>query len=496
VGGGVYMNNGAAFNVDRSIIASNTAATGPDCGVGASKTLNSLGYNVFSSLAGCAVSGTTANNVVTASPALGALGNYGGPTQTVPPGSPAVNIAPTCATGSDQRGVTRPTGGRCDAGAFEQQFIAVIPGALPSAQVGVPYSHQLIAINGIGPYTFAPLSNLVPAWLTLSSSGLLSGTPTHTGFVSFTVTATDTFSTATGSGTYYVFILPAGAALYRAYLSSAGSDANPCTLPLPCRLLPAALAAVAEGGEVWMLDSGNFNTGVVDITKSVTILALPGVAGSIVANGADAIQVNTAGVEVTLRNVKILNLTGATNTGIRLGGDGAQLTLEGSEIFGLATGISAAAGGGLLNVKGTTIRDNTTGVILGSGRAAIDESALLNNATNGLLVHSGAVRVVNGTISGNSTGVNATPGPFGGVSAQVALSGTQLTGNGTAVSLFAATVSDTAQAMLDDVAVTHNTTGVSLSGLGTKAAFTLQNNTFLFNGTDVTGGALTALPAK
>ena len=492
VGGGVYMNNGAAFNVDRSIIAANTAATGPDCGVGASKTLNSLNYNVFSSLAGCNVSGTTANNVVTASPGLGALGDYGGPTQTVPLlGSPAVNIAPTCATGSDQRGVTRPIGGRCDAGAFEQQLIDVIPASLPSPQVGVLYSHQLIAINGTGPYTFT-LSNLASAWVTLSSSGLLSGTPPNTGMAQFTVTVTDTFSTATGGRTYIVSIAPAGGGLFRAYLSSAGSDANPCTLPLPCRHLPAAQAAVAHRGEVWMLDSANFNTGVVHITKSVTILALPGVAGSIVANGADAIQVIADGVEVTLRNVKILNLAGAANTGI-VTGCASQLTLEGSEVFGLATGIAGGCDG-LLNVRGTTIRDNTTGVSVGSGRAAIDESALLNNATVGLLVERGVARVVNGTIAGSSTGVSV--GGTDGRFAQVALSGTQLTGNGTAVSVSTAASGNTAEAMLEEVTVTHNTTGVSLSGLGTKAAFTLQNNTFLFNGTDVTGGSLTALPAK
>ena len=498
VGGGVYMNNGAAFNVDRSIIASNTAGTGPDCGVAAGKTLTSLNYNVFSSLAGCNVSGTTANNVVTASPQLGALGNYGGPTQTVSllAGSPAVDIAPTCATGSDQRGVTRPIGGSCDAGAFERQLaIVVSPASLPSGQVGVPYSQPLLAANGTGPYTFAVTAGALPGGLTLSSSGLLSGTPTSSGTFGFTVTATDTFSMATGSRVYSVIISPSGVVLYRAYLSSAGSDANPCTLALPCRLLPAALAAVTERGEVWMLDSANFNTGVVDITKSVTILALPGAAGSIVANGADAIHVNTAGVEVTLRNVKVLNLAGAANTGIQFNA-GAQLTLEGSEVFGLATGISAAAGGGLLNVKGTTIRDNTTGVSLAATvRAAIDESALLNNATVGLLVQVNAqARVVNGTIAGSSTG--ASVATAGGGSAQVALSGTQLTGNGTAVSVFAGAGVDTAEAMLDEVTVTHNTTGVSLSGAGNRTAFTLQNNTFRFNGSDVTGGALTALPAK
>ncbi len=68
----------------------------------------------------------------------------------------------------------------------------------------------------------------------------------------------------------------AHAQLFRAYLDPSGSDANPCTLPAPCRLLPAALAAVASGGEIWMLDSANYSAGPVNITKSVTILALPG----------------------------------------------------------------------------------------------------------------------------------------------------------------------------------------------------------------------------
>ena len=71
-------------------------------------------------------------------------------------------------------------------------------------------------------------------------------------------------------------------AAFRAYLSVNGNDANPCTVGSPCRLLPAALAAADPEGEVWMLDSANFNIGPVIITKSVTILAVPGALGSVV----------------------------------------------------------------------------------------------------------------------------------------------------------------------------------------------------------------------
>ena len=44
---------------------------------------------------------------------------------------------------------------------------------------------------------------------------------------------------------------------FRTYLASYGSDTNPCSVTAPCRLLPAALNAVADGGDIWMLDSAN-----------------------------------------------------------------------------------------------------------------------------------------------------------------------------------------------------------------------------------------------
>src|SRR4051812_43974056 len=82
-----------------------------------------------------------------------------------------------------------------------------------------------------------------------------------------------------------IVAMPAQAQAFRAYLSSAGSDANPCTVAAPCRLLPAALNAVADGGEIWILDSANYNSGNVQVVKSVSIMAIPGKVGSFVAVG-------------------------------------------------------------------------------------------------------------------------------------------------------------------------------------------------------------------
>ncbi len=78
--------------------------------------------------------------------------------------------------------------------------ITVGPGVISNMQVGVPYSQQFTASGGTqgSGYTFAA-SGTVPVGLTLSSTGLLSGTPTSaTSSASFTVTATD-HSTGTGA---------------------------------------------------------------------------------------------------------------------------------------------------------------------------------------------------------------------------------------------------------------------------------------------------------
>ncbi len=73
---------------------------------------------------------------------------------------------------------------------FQQSFNVVIGGTLelttpsplsPNAAVGQPYSAQLAASGGTAPYTFSFVTDAgsVPPGLTLSSSGILAGTPTQ-----------------------------------------------------------------------------------------------------------------------------------------------------------------------------------------------------------------------------------------------------------------------------------------------------------------------------
>jgi hypothetical protein len=178
--------------------------------------------------------------------------------------------------------------------------------------------------------------------------------------------------------------LPVQAQLFRTYLASDGSDANPCTVQQPCRLLPAALAAVKDGGEVWMLDSANFNTGQVNIAKSVSILAVPGTVGSIVGNAGDAIDITAPGAKVALRNLKILNFNAGQN-GIHMT-NGASLKVEHCEIAGFTgnSGIKIATPA-TVTVVDTVVRDNYNGILFDNGsRGDVARATVVGNQYVGI----------------------------------------------------------------------------------------------------------------
>ena len=66
------------------------------------------------------------------------------------------------------------------------------PAELPSGNVGAPYPFALKVAGGTGPYTFSASALLpLPAGLSISPAGVVSGTPQQTGFHSFTVVVTD-----------------------------------------------------------------------------------------------------------------------------------------------------------------------------------------------------------------------------------------------------------------------------------------------------------------
>ena len=74
--------------------------------------------------------------------------------------------------------------------AIESCSVSFVPSALPDGTVSKEYSVSLTPEGGREPYTFDVLGSLPPG-LTLTTDGLLSGTPTEDGKFSFRVAVTD-----------------------------------------------------------------------------------------------------------------------------------------------------------------------------------------------------------------------------------------------------------------------------------------------------------------
>jgi hypothetical protein len=118
---GTFTAASATLNVQNAIVADNVSGGCFLAPFGAgSVAINSLGNNLFTDSTCFPV----ASDVIVAPGAagIGALADNGGPTWThaLGAGSPAIDAASDAACpATDQRGVARPQGARCDIGSYE-----------------------------------------------------------------------------------------------------------------------------------------------------------------------------------------------------------------------------------------------------------------------------------------------------------------------------------------------------------------------------------------
>ncbi len=131
------------------------------------------------------------------------------------------------------------TGSQAYSVAIAAPTIALAPATLPSGTFGSSYSQTLTASGGTSSYSFAVTSGALPAGLTLSSGGVLSGTPTASGSFNFTVTATDSSG---GTGPY------TGALAYSLVINAAGLTVSPSTLSNGTVGVAYSDAVTASGG--------------------------------------------------------------------------------------------------------------------------------------------------------------------------------------------------------------------------------------------------------
>ncbi|MFK3648920.1 putative Ig domain-containing protein [Lysobacter enzymogenes] len=155
------------------------------------------------------------------------------------------------------------TGNRAYIFSVATPTLAIAPATLPNGGVAQPYSQTLTASGGTPAYSFAVTAGSLPAGLSLSSGGVVSGTPTAGGTFNFTVTVTDS---STGSGPYTssqayslnigasTIVLPATtlanatvASAYNATLNPASGGTAPYTYAVTGGSLPASVVLSASG---------------------------------------------------------------------------------------------------------------------------------------------------------------------------------------------------------------------------------------------------------
>jgi uncharacterized repeat protein (TIGR01451 family) len=212
--------------------------------------------------------------------------------------------------------------------------VSITSAAPPAAAVNSAYSFTLTATGGTTPYTWSVNAGTLPAGLTLSSAGVLSGSPTTTGSYPFTVNVIDAnHGVATASITLVVsaaltltFPAPPSGTVGVAYTDTftAANGTTPYTFSISSGTLPAGLTLTASTGVVsgtpTTAGTSSFTVKVTDarsatatFATSITILSSM-LTVAVTASTATAAPGGTVSYTITATNSGQTTLTGATFT--------------------------------------------------------------------------------------------------------------------------------------------------------------------------------------
>jgi hypothetical protein len=148
--------------------------------------------------------------------------------------------------------------------------LTILPATLPNAAVGSPYSQTIVGSGGTPPYTFSVTVGTLPAGLTLTSAGVLAGTPTTTGTSTFTIRGTDANKLASCFAELSYTILVNAAPCPPITVS-------PATLPSPALGIPYSQTISASGGTglyIYTVTAGSLppGLGLSPLTSTPTVV--------------------------------------------------------------------------------------------------------------------------------------------------------------------------------------------------------------------------------
>ncbi len=242
--------------------------------------------------------------------------------------------------------------------------VAIITNTLPKATLTGTYNSQLAAGGGVPPYVSWTISAgvLPPGLVLVPSTGLITGIPTATGSYSFSVTVTDSVSTASTPQPYTIVV---------ANVPAITTGALPPALPG----VPYSVTLSESGGSspvVWAIASGNLPAGLSFFPGTGVISGTPQSAAGTTFNFSvqvtDAVGVTSGVQPLSIAiNQATLTLSPTSLTFSDTPGDTAPPPVQSVSIFSLAgpvtftATVATATGGNWLSV---TSGGRTPGSIL------------------------------------------------------------------------------------------------------------------------------------
>jgi hypothetical protein len=254
---------------------------------------------------------------------------------------------------------------------------------------------------------------------------------------------------------------------------SSTTNTAPCSRSAPCMTFAFALGQTDAGGEIDVLDSGDF--GGVTIGQSVSIVA-QGVVAGIQAPGADAIFVGGSNVVVVLRGLTLDGVNGGVGAGVGIvfAGSGV-LHVESCTIHNFANGILVVpTTSSHVLIKDTIVRNSVgSGIVFNPGgsatvTASLDNVRSENNGRSGVRAvdTSSDISVRNSVLAGNAESGFAADANSGHVVINIEssiASGNSLDG------IEASSASSTIN--MSNVTVVGNTTGLKTTNGGQIVSF-------------------------